>query len=1160
MLNTEQNDIKNTLVTKASVAAVKQHGRSDFSKELIDYNIDIGDEKAKLRRFVDADSFKIIDSVACELISRRDLFSVFVFLTSMHDLIEELYKSYNDSKMPDFVAPPPPSVQPPSLYTLGIPFSYDTGSRILCDVMFCDPFKQFDTLTHAAGWLKSFMLTASPFSTSRAEFDYWTSDNFVRGFGAGVVMLQSPNMLSGPTSNSFNSVVTGWNITDGKGGSLLPTMNLTGKGIDVPVFNVKSDEVVSTPRWDIIGSNAVTALGGIANLQNLAIVPQSRYSEFTVTNTTAGTTKNMFLTPDETLEGIFARTGGFPASIHKHDGKIFALVGDMKDDRLRAYGIMLNESYIFEGNVFVDKHNAIIRKLTHEGYTYDIIKVDTNHWRLEPENVEFMELAAITLQNEIPTLQSPVVWRKHPDTGVWQEVHAQFNDAGQYTIANTSTTHFSDWAINRSDIVFRVNGVDVIEADGTRDYPSDPLQYSVTVNDPSVAVVEVFEKQLNTDDYVIEHGQLIDDEDDPGSKRMSVSYGFNQHKYDQYRADAEAPLRDNVHNCTLRSSYLSAYDAALGANPFTLLGDFADRVANNYRSTTNLIAYMQFLQYFVENRMNVNEKTLKYIYDEVMQPYFVDYVQENIDSGLNDASVSLTSSYNIINNIGTTLDELVNTTCDSQPTEPTPAKRESIRNEAVEYYTLLYPIRQIVHDKYVVIKDIFNEARRISYRSNPVETTRLAPYFQQNPQLLTNILAALKEIILVTAEFVDTFVDEYMPSETKNNYHGHLTYAGYASMRDAINDVLGSGANIDRARDTFESFNAAAREAAILDANPFFSIERRYEEQRLAASALRRGSILKIKAAARHPILQAAMDAQVEASHVLEEAYAALGRAEETTRTAVGLRGQLNWYSGGGAGDITAVATLTAAGYTLSAPGAGDTNYAAAVAAEAAARGGYDAAATAERDAVEALRLISCAYQWLSPTDIGVSSAALIAITESVDTAEETWGRLQNISDASHVSYVTSQQATIEAKRINPTDAEAAIISSASEAVIAAKATSDTALNRYWEAIAIDHAAFETWLQSRTEESKAASDAKHVITTQTHFIWEQAFNVLRVAEAARDSAIYATIGSTAVRQAEAVEAAALSNYELASWNANNSKKLYDTAQLRQQYATLFAAV
>jgi hypothetical protein len=1149
MLSTEQNDIKNTLVTKASAAAVKQHGRSDFSKELIDYNIDIGDEKAVLRGFSDADSFKIIDSVACELISQRDLFSVFVFLTSMHDLIEALYKSYNDNKMSPQPPSQQPNIQPSSLDALvGIPFAYDTGSRILCNVMFGDPFKQFETVEAARSWLTSFMSTVKPvdsnirnFTTSRQWKDLRYEDDpdeVFRVFGWGGIMLQSPNIWSGPTSRSFNSIVTGWNITDGKGGSLLPIMNLTGKGIDVPVLNVASDQIISTPRWDIVGSNAVTALGAPANLQNLAIVPQSRYSEFTATNTTtAETHENMFLKPGDTVESIYKAFGGFPASIHMHNGKIFAL---LVIDEEYTIGVMLDASYILEGNVFVDKYNATIRKLTHEGHTYDIIKVDTNHWRLEPENVEFTELAAITLQNEIPTLQNPVVWRKHPDTGVWQEVHAQFNAAGEFTIANTSATHFSDWAINRSDIVFRVNGADVLEADGIRDYPSDPLQYSVTVNDPSTAVVEVFEKQLNTDDYIVEYGQLIDDEDDPGSKRMSISYGFNQHKYDQYRANTEAPLRDIVYNCSLRSSYLSAYDNKLAENPFTLLGDYADRVANNYRSTTNLIAYMQFLQYFVENRMNVNEKTLKYIYDEVMQPYFVDYVQENIDNGLNDASVSLTSSYNIINNIGTILDDIVNVTCDSQPTEPTPAKRESIRNEAVEYYTLLYPIRQIVHDKYVVIKDIFNEAKRLSYSSNPVETTRLAPYFQQNPGLLMNILAALKEIILVTAEFVDTIVDKYMPIQTKNDYYGHLTSAGYASMYEAIDNFLRSGAvNNDFATDTFESFAAAADGATILDANPFFSIERIYEEARLASSSRRRGSILKIKAATRHPILQAAMTAQLEASHALEEAYAVLGRAEETTRTAVGLRAQLNYNPGGGAGD---------------------TNYTTAAAAETVARADYNVAVTAEADAVEALGLISHAYQWLSPTDIGVSSTALITITELVDTAEETWGRLQIISDVSRDSYATSQQATIEAKRINPTDAEAAIISSASEAVTAAKATSDVALDRKNATITAVVEAQAIWGQSKTEESRVALDTAATISAQACFIWEQAFNVFREAEIARDAAIHNTAGGRAVQHATSIEAAALSHYELASWNTISSKKLYDTALLRQQYATLFAAV
>ena len=1168
MLNVDQNRIKDALVTKTSNAVMQRYEKAQYSKQLSDYNADITEEKNLLQSLPHDIQFAITNSVVQDLIGQRNIFAVIMLITSFNDVIKGLFESYSSKNANNHappVAPPygkdpfdaggeaayrphtnPPG--PPPIQHNGtnvprnMPFTYETGSRILSDVMFFDPFRQFTSEHEAILWAIEFNSIVSQIQPTETELTaaysraYWDHESRVheyRPMGRIQMMLQSPNLWAGQATNSFNSIVTGWSSDTGFGGTLLRNMNLTGKGIDVPTVIITDNEgsaVVSTPRWDIVGSNAKTALGNIADLGNLAIVPRSRYSEFTVTSTTTNETKTL-LEPGGTIDDMYKATGGYPASIHIHNGKIFALFV-MEHE---SVGVMLHPSYILDGSVFVDKYNATIRKLTYEGHTYDIIKVDVNHWRLEPENIEFTELAAITLQNEIPSLGNPVVWRKDPVTGIWHEVYAQFNENGEAIIANTSTSHFSDWAINKSNIVFKVNGVDIIESDGIREYPSDPLRYSITVNNPSTAIVEVFAKSTNTDDYIVSCSQLIDDEDDPGSKLITITHDFNQTKYDQYRYDAEAPLRDALYNCRYPNTYIAEYTQAIRGATSDILSEFADRVSDNFRSTINLIAYMQFLNYFIVNKSNINEKAQKYIYDEAMQPYFVGYIQDDIDNGMNSANISLTSSYNIINNIDTVLDKAVNIQCDAQPTQ---AKRESIRNEIVEYYTLLYPIRQKVYDKYVLIADKFSEARRLSYSSAPVETTRLVPYFQQHSEILTDILTTLQDILLITATFVDTFIAKYLPDATKEIYHDYLVKSLDTSVYDATEKFTRSGVNSDIARNTFEIFVAAAVESAILDANPFFSIERRYEEERLtyAANGLRRK--LQIKIAARPAFVDAALN-EAEAAEAAEaEASRAVDTAEYEVMNAAGLRGQLNFNPGNGAGDA---------------------NYNAAVNAQDIARGNFEHASNFRSDINRKKDVILDAYTNTMPSDVGVNAATLLTIAKLESDAEETWARAKAVADDNLRSYNDAQQATVLANAIPLTEADVTNIAAATAAIEIATVACNDAGKAWYDVESSVPDIYRAWRISGTDESKTQYDNVMQLVSEARFIREQKAADLRNAEAAVKTVAYNTAHGFAVHHAKEAEAAALEVYNIATGNVLYLKKLFDAAKLRHQRVAIMAS-
>ena len=1179
MLNDDQNLIKDALVTKTSNAVMQRIEKAQYSKQLSDYNADIKDEKILLQSLPHDIQFAITNSAVQDLIGQRNIFAVIMLITSLNDVIKGLFESYSSNKNANNqvppVAPPPEAkrpygegpdqglpVRPPTQHNVtnvprNMPFTYETGSRILSDVMFFDPFRQFASAHEAVLWAVEFNfivsqirptaaqlteiaeLTAAQLTEidSRANWVDGARDNVLRHIGKIQIMLQSPNLWAGQATNSFNSIVTGWSSDTGFGGTLLRNMNLTGKGIDVPAFTIDDDEgsaVLSTPRWDIVGSNAKTALGNIADLGNLAIVPQSRYSEFTATSTTTNETKTLLLQPGETIDDMYKATGGYPASIHIHNGKIFALIV-MKG---MGIGVMLDPSYIFDGSVFVDKYNATIRKLTYEGRTYDIIKVDVNHWRLEPENIEFTELAAITLQNEIPSLGNPVVWRKDPVTGIWHEVYAQFNENGEAIIANTSTSHFSDWAINKSDIVFKVNGVDIIESDGIKEYSSDPRRYSITVNDPSTAIVEVFAKSTNTDDYIINCGQLIDDEDDLGSKLITITYDFNQTKYDRYRYDMEAPLRDALYNCRYPQTYIAEYTQAIREATSGILGDHADRVSDNFRSTINLIAYMQFLNYFIANKSNINEKAQKYIYDEAMQPYFIGYIQDDIDNGMNSANISLTSSYNIIHNIDTILDKAVNIQCDSQLTEPTQAKRESIRNEIVEKYTLLYPIRQTVYDKYVLIADKFREARRLSYSSAPVETTRLVPYFQQYPEILTDILTALQDILLITATFVDTFIAKYLPDATKEIYHNYLVKSLDESVYDATEKFTRSGVNGDIARNTFELFNAAATESAILDANPFFSIERRYEEERLVAAAQGLARKLQIKIAVRPAFVDTALNAITVASTYVTEAYNKKAVAESAVNDAGRLRAQLNSDPGDGAGDA---------------------NYNAAIVAFDITDDALKQAQSAERDAIAYNDVILDAYTNTMPSDVGVDVTTLLTITKLESDAEATWAHAKAVADDNLSSYNDAQQATVLANAIPLTEAEVVAIATATSAVTTATAALYDAQVAVGNVTDAEADAYIKWRTSVTDEAATILEAATKLANETRFIRELKAADLRNAEAAVKTVAYNTAHGLAVHHAKEAEAAALEVYNIATGNVIYLKKLFDAAKLRHQRVAIMAS-
>ena len=85
-----------------------------------------------------------------------------------------------------------------------------------------------------------------------------------------------------------------------------------------------------------------------------------------------------------------------------------------------------------------------------------------------------------------------------------------------------------------------------------------------------------------------------------------------------------------------------------------------------------------------------------------------------------------------------------------------------------------------------------------------------------------------------------------------------LRVTGYTTITDATDAFFRSGELVNIASDTFGLCNAAVVESALLDTNPFFSIERRYEEERLERAAYAMSSRLSIKIAEKPAILLAA--------------------------------------------------------------------------------------------------------------------------------------------------------------------------------------------------------------------------------------------------------------------------------------------------------------
>ena len=257
MLNDDQNRIKNALVTKTSNAVMQRIEKAQYSKQLSDYNADITEEKNRLQLLSRDIQFAITNSAVQDLIGQRNIFAVIMLITSLNDVIKGLFESYNSNKNVDIHVPP---VIPPVQYDVthvphNMPFTYETGSRILSDVMFFDPFRQFASEHEAVLWATEFNSIVSQIQPTVAELSAangstkWVDDpqaGFLRPIGQIQMMLQSPNLWAGQATNSFNSIVTGWSSETGFEGTLLRNMNLTGKGIDVPVLQADGVESIST--------------------------------------------------------------------------------------------------------------------------------------------------------------------------------------------------------------------------------------------------------------------------------------------------------------------------------------------------------------------------------------------------------------------------------------------------------------------------------------------------------------------------------------------------------------------------------------------------------------------------------------------------------------------------------------------------------------------------------------------------------------------------------------------------------------------------------------------------------------------------------------------------------------------------------------------------